>query len=114
MAEVNLAYENGDKAKLRSILADWHSSPDMVEGEGVGADLIRVIRKIAQIQKRLNEIDSEIEQLNASDLNLLRTQIDELEKQGRDGFKDMASKVEKQIADARRRLFALTAAETST
>jgi len=114
MTEVNLAYENGDEAKLRSILADWHSSPDTVEGEGVAADLVRVIRKIAQIQKRLNEIDSESEQLNSSDLNLLRTQIDELEKQGRDGFKEMAAKVKKEIADARRRLSVLTAAEAST
>ena len=36
MAEVNLAYENGDEGKLQSILADWESSPDTVEGEGEG------------------------------------------------------------------------------
>ena len=114
MAEVNRAYENGDEAKLRAILADLHDSPDAVEGEGVGADLIRVIRKIAQIQKRLNEIDSEIQQLNASDLNLLRTQIVDLEKQERDGFKDMASNAEKQIKDARSRLSALTKAVETT
>ena len=114
MAEVNRAYENGDEAKLRAILADLHDSPDAVEKEGVGADLIRVIRKIAQIQKRLNEIDSEIQQLNASDLNLLRTQIVDLEKQERDGFKDMASNAEKQIKDARRRLSALTKAVEKT
>lgn len=58
MAEVNLAYENGDEAKLRSILADWESSPESVEGEGVGPELIRVIRKIAQIQRRLVEIEA--------------------------------------------------------
>ena len=60
MAEVNLAYENGDEAKLGSILADWESSRDTVEGEGVGTELIRVIRKIAQIQRRLTEIELEI------------------------------------------------------
>jgi hypothetical protein len=114
MAQLNIAYENGDEAKLRSILADWHSSPDTVEGEGTGADLVRVIRKIAQIQNRLNVIDSEIEELNGSDLNLLRTEIIELEKQGRDGLKDMASQVQEQIADARRRLSAATTVEAST
>ena len=77
MAEVNLAYENGDEAKLRSILADWESSPDTVEGEGVGAELIRVIRKIAQIQKRLTDIDAEIQQLNTSDLYRLWVKADE-------------------------------------
>lgn len=77
MAEVNLAYENGDEAKLRSILEDWESSPDTVEGEGVGAELIRVIRKIAQIQKRLTNIDAEIRHFNVSDLLQLKVKADE-------------------------------------
>ena len=104
MAEVNLAYENGDEAKLRSVLADWESSPDTVEGEGVGAELIRVIRKIAQIQKRLTDIDAEIQQLNTSDLYRLRVKADEAGKQGRDLLKEMASQVEQQVAAAKKRL----------
>jgi hypothetical protein len=103
MAEVNLAYENGDEAKLRSILADWESSPDTVEGEGVGAELIRVIRKIAQIQKRLTDIDAEIQQLTASDLFQLKTKSDDAEKQGRDLLTEMASQVKQQIEAAKER-----------
>ncbi len=106
MAEVNLAYENGDEAKLGSILADWESSPDTVEGEGVGAELIRVIRKIAQIQRRLTEIELEIQQLNISDLYQLCTKADEAEKQGRDLLEEMASQVQQQIVGAKRRLAA--------
>jgi hypothetical protein len=104
MAEVNLAYENGDEAKLRSILADWESSPDTVEGEGVGAELIRVIRNIAQIQKRLANINTEIQQLNTSDLYQLRAKADEAEKQGRDLLKEIASQVEQQIDAAKERV----------
>jgi peptidoglycan hydrolase CwlO-like protein len=104
MAEVNLAYENGDEAKLRSILADWESSPDTVEGEGVGAELIRVIRKIAQIQKRLTDIDAEIQQLNTSDLYQLRAKADEVEREGADLLEEMASQVEQHIEAAKERL----------
>lgn len=104
MAEVNLAYENGDEARLRSILADWESSPDTVEGEGVGAELIRVIRKIAQIQKRLANINTEIQQLNTSDLCQLKAKADEAEKHGRDLLKEMASQVDQQIVGAQARL----------
>jgi hypothetical protein len=104
MAEVNLAYENGDEAKLRSILADWESSPDTVEGEGVGVELIRVIRNIAQIQKRLANINTEIQQLNTSDLYQLRAKADEAEKQGRDLLKEIASQVEQQIDAAKERV----------
>jgi peptidoglycan hydrolase CwlO-like protein len=107
MAEANLAYENGDEDKLRSILADWESSPDTVEGEGVGVELIRVIRKITQIQKRLTDIDTEIHQLSMADLYQLRAKADEAEKQGRDLFREMASQVEQQIDAARERLTAV-------
>jgi hypothetical protein len=104
MAEVNLAYENGDDAKLRSILADWVSSPDTVEGEGVGAELIRAIRKIAQIQKRLSNIEAETQQLHTSDLYQLRAKTDEAHKQGRDLLEEMASQVEQQIEAAKERV----------
>jgi len=107
MAEANLAYENGDEAKLRSILADWESSPDTVEGEGVGAELIRVIRKIAQIQGRLTEIDEQIEQLRVSDLYQLRTKANEAENEGRDLLKEMAAQVEQQIEAAKDRFASL-------
>jgi peptidoglycan hydrolase CwlO-like protein len=114
MAEVNLAYENGDEAKLQSILADWESSPDTVEGEGVGAELIRVIRKIAQIQKRLSEIESEIQQLNTSDLCQLRAKVDEAAKQWRDLLKEMASQVDTQISTARNNLTTVTETNADT
>jgi hypothetical protein len=106
MADANLAYENGDETKLRSILADWETSPDTVEGEGVGAELIRVIRKIAQIQGRFTEIEAESQQLCASDLYQLREKANEAEKQGRDLLKEMASQVQYQIAGAKKRLAA--------
>jgi hypothetical protein len=108
MAEANLAYENRDEAKLRSILADWETSPDTVEGEGVGAELIRVIRKVAQIQRRLTEIEAESQQLRASDLYQLRAKANEAENQERDLLKEMASQVGQQIVGAKRRLAALT------
>ncbi len=109
MAEVNIAYKNGDESKLQSILADWESSPESVEGEGVGPELIRVIRKIAQIRKRLSDIEAEIQQLNTSDQYQLRAKADEAENQGRDLLKDMGSEVVKQIVGARERLVAAVA-----
>lgn len=107
MAEVNLAYENGDEAKLRAILADWESSPDTVEGEGVGADLIRVIRKIAQIEKRLVDIDGEMEQLNTSDLYQLKAKADEARTHGRNLLTEMAGQIEQEIAGAKKQLAAI-------
>ncbi len=67
MAEVNLAYEEGSEEKLCEILRRWETSPDSVEGEGVGAELIRIIRKITQIKDRLKAIKVEISDLEKSE-----------------------------------------------
>jgi hypothetical protein len=108
MAEANVAYENGDEARLRSILADWESGPEAIEGEGVGTELIRVIRKIAQIQRRLAEIEAKDQQLRASDLYQLKAKVDQAELRGRNQLKEMASQVAHQITDAKRRLATAT------
>lgn len=108
MAEANRAYEEGDEAKLRAILDEWESSPEAVEGEGAGADLIRAIRKIAQVEKRLSAMETEMEQLKASDLYQLKVKVEEAENVGEDPLAGMASQVEGKIAGSRKRLVELT------
>jgi phage shock protein A len=89
---------------LEAILRDWESSPESVKGEGPGAELVRVIRKIAQVENRLRAIDAEIARLEESDLYHLKNQVDQAEKEGRDLLADMAVRVNQQVVDARRRL----------
>src|SRR5262249_42498915 len=98
MAEANHAYENGDEAKLRAILEEYESSPEAVLGQGTGVDLVRTIRKIAQVKNRLVQIQKEMEQIRASDLFELKKKVDEGTKDGRDILKEMASAIQSQIA----------------
>lgn len=104
MAQTNLAYEHGDEAALRAILQNWQLSPESVKGDGIGAELIRLIRKITAVEDRLTSIDVEIDELKASDLHGLKMKVEEAEKQGRDLLMEMASQVDTQIAEARERL----------
>jgi len=104
MAEANRAYEDGDETRLKAILDEWENSPDSVKGEGVGAELVRVIRKIAQAKKRLPVIDNEIRQLKQSDLYQLKMKVEESESQGRDLLGEMASQLDRQISFAQERL----------
>ena len=53
MAEANQAYERGDEAQLNKILTAYECSPEAVEGEGPGAELVRVIRRVSQARGRL-------------------------------------------------------------
>jgi hypothetical protein len=104
MAEANQAYELGDEAKLTKILTSYECSPESVEGEGAGAELIRVIRRISQARARVAELDGEMEQLLHSDLYQLKSRLDEASKLGRDVLAEMTAKVEEQIEQARSHL----------
>jgi hypothetical protein len=104
MADANDAYERGDESKLVKILTEYECSPEAVQGEGAGAELIRVIRRISQARGRLSEIEAEMQELLRSDLYQLKSRIDEAHKHGRDVLKEMVEKVEEQIAQANRRL----------
>lgn len=109
MTEANRAYEEGDEAKLQSILNEWESSPESVKGEGIAAELVRVIRKIAQIEERLSVIELEITRLKESDLYQLKKKEEEAEDEGRDLLAEMASQVEEQIDRSKRHLDHLNA-----
>jgi len=104
MAQANEAYEQGDEARLVNILAGYECSPEAVKGEGPGAELVRVIRRISQARNRLSEIEAEMQEMLRSDVHQLKSRLDEAETTGRDLLKEMAGKVGEQIAQAKRRL----------
>ena len=107
MAEVNRAYAEGDEERIRQILRDWQASPDSVEGDGFGAELVRVIRKIAQVQARLQAIATKMDQLRASELSQLKTRIEEADASGRDLLAELVARLDRQIAEASERLNAI-------
>jgi regulator of replication initiation timing len=108
MTQANRAYEDGDEARLRSILEEYDSSPDTVAGDGIGADLVRVIRKISQVKRRLTEIDEELNRFVQSELMDLKNRVEEGTKHGREVLAEMANAVCRRIDEARERLSSLS------
>jgi hypothetical protein len=108
MAEINQAYESGDEEHLRRVLRDWRDSPESVTGEGPTVELVRTIRKIAQVARRLKDIEAEIAALEESELHQLRTRTEEAERQGEDLLALMATELDERIKRAREQLAALT------
>ncbi len=104
MADANRAYEEGDEARLAKILNEYECSPEAVKGEGPGAELVRVIRRLSQARGRVAEIEAELQQMARSDLYQLKERVSEAEKYGRDVLKEMTEKVDAQIEQARDRL----------
>jgi hypothetical protein len=113
MAAANRAYEHGDADALRRILEEYESSPESVQGTGVAADLVRVIRQIRQLQERRVQIELEITSLGASEIAKLKVKAEEVSDQGRNLLAEMAQDVKRRI-DIESRRFAELSAEKRT
>lgn len=108
MREANTAYEQGDEDRLKAILVEYESSPESVKGEGPGAELVRVIRKIAQVNRRLAEIDGEVATLRESEQFQLKAKVDQAAIEGRNLLQEMAEALDAQIAASQERLECLS------
>jgi hypothetical protein len=77
------------------------SSPDRVRGEGVAAELVRVIRKIHQVERRLADIAAEMTALKGSETHVMKLAIDQAASEGRDLLGAMATDLRAEIASLR-------------
>jgi len=102
MADINAAYASGDLEKLLQLEQELKSSPDTVSGEGIVAELSRISRQITQIDRRLQEIVSEIDSLKSSPLWQLYQQAKSYEARGVDMLAELADRVKKQIEEYKR------------
>jgi len=113
MGEINEAYARGDEERIRAILREWHASPENVQGEGAAAELVRIIRKIAQVEKRLKTIAAEMDQLRQGELFKLKQQVEEAHANGRNLVKELVQRLEADIRHARDELKQATSKRTS-
>jgi DnaJ-domain-containing protein 1 len=109
MAAANQAYENADEDQLREILHQWQNSPESVKGDGIGAELIRLLRQISQSRERLKSIDKEIKAIEQTKLYQLKIQTIEAERAGKDLLTEMALQLDEQISNTQRKLEKLKA-----
>lgn len=114
MARVNEAYRQGDEQALRDVLDEWDNSPETVKGQGVQADLVRTIRRIAQLRKRLAEIEARLSELMESELSQLYAKFGQAEKGGRDLLQELAESIDGKIKYAQERLQQLAASDASS
>jgi hypothetical protein len=114
MAEANRAYKEGDAEALRRILEEYHDGADDVPGEGIGAELIRLIRQISQAKERLAAIEREITALCQSEIALLKKDAEEKQQQGRDLLAELAAEVQGRIEQAKKEYEILVQQETAS
>lgn len=103
MKEVNAAYFAGDQERLRRIVLDSQFSPDAVEGDDIGADLIRALRQIRQVRNHIAAVETESVELSRSEMGLLKRKADAAAREGRDLLTEMAVAIQSQLDGIRRR-----------
>jgi predicted nucleic acid-binding Zn-ribbon protein len=101
MTEANEAYSRGDAEALQRILDEYSESSESVQGEGIGAELIRIIRQIAEAKKHIAAIEQELATLRASEIAKLRNDVEAAEQRGRDLLAELAATVREQVARAK-------------
>ena len=102
MAAANHAYEVGDADALQRILDEYEDGAEAVKGEGIGAELIRIIRQISLAKTRVSAIEQELAALRQSEIALLKKQADERQQDGRDLLAELAAAVRGQIELAKK------------
>jgi len=109
MAQVNAAYSQGDADALQRILDEFGNSPESVQGEGVGAELVRIIRQIHQAKKNIAAIEQELSCLRASEIAQLKQDAETAEQDGRDLLAELAADVRERIDGVKKKHKALSA-----
>ncbi len=107
MKDLNDAYAKRDMSRMERILSEWEESPDAVSGEGTGAELIRVIRAIAQVRRRIAEVESATTETMDGELHTLMMAVHKADEEGRNILSELAAKVERQIGAAKKELLTL-------
>ncbi len=104
MARLNEAYRDSDEGRVRALMMEFEVHQPANEGESAGARLSQVLKKIGQVRHRLFQIESELNQLEQSDLYRLNIFYKQQLQTGADVLADMAREANEQIQAIRNRI----------
>jgi hypothetical protein len=104
MTRANRAYAQRDRRALQEILRSWKRSPGTVYGNDIAAELIRVIRQIAQERQEIKAAKETVEELRGSYVCRFKLKIEASLAQGTDLFAEMIAAADLNIARALSRL----------
>jgi hypothetical protein len=104
MVEINRAYETGAEDRLQELLEAGQGLDSVESSAAMSAEMILLVRKIAAAKQRLAQIDSDFDEITASETYKLKLRVENAEAIGVDLFADLISQVDRQINKARNRL----------
>jgi hypothetical protein len=107
MAAVNLAYERGDQGAIVRAMEEFGQDPEWIVGEDIGSRIVKAVRRNAQLRRRLDEIQREMNELCESEVFQLKQNTEEAEAKGGYPLSDLAYQLKQEIASRATRLAAM-------
>lgn len=104
MAQVNLAYERGDQQAIEKIIKEYGQDPEAITGGDVASRIVKAIRRIAQLRRRMEEVEREMDAMQQTEIYELKKTIEETEAMGGDPLGDLAKQLMQQISERKIRL----------
>ena len=104
MAQVNLAYERGDQQALELLITEFGEDPEAIEGVDLPSRIIKATRRIAQLRRRMLEIDQELNALRRAEIFHLMTTVEDAECMGENPLNELAHQIIQEIASRKREL----------
>ncbi len=99
MAEVNRAYEIGDEKAIEKLVVEFGQDPEAISGDNVAARIVKVIRRIAQLRRRLGEIQAQMAAMQETEIFTLKKTVEETEALGGNPLGDLAKQLMHQLSE---------------
>jgi len=99
MAQVNLAYERGDQPAIEKLIKEYGQDPEAIVGEDVASRIVKAIRRIAQLRRRMGEVQQQMDAMQQTEIFELKQTIEETEAMGGDPLGDLAKQLMQELSE---------------
>jgi len=99
MAQVNLAYERGDQLAIEKLVAEYGQDPEAITGGDVASRIVKSIRRIAQLRRRMGEVQQQMDSMQQTEIFKLKQTIEETEAMGGDPLGDLAKQLMQELSE---------------
>lgn len=99
MSRVNRAYERGDHDAIEAMIVEFGHDPEAIAGEDIASRLVKTIRRIAQLRRRLDQLQRELKIQRKSGIHQLKKTIETSEAMGGDPLGDLVRQLARAVAE---------------
>jgi|ERR1700722_19619563 hypothetical protein len=96
-----------DLKEVERLMTEFGQDPEAIIGEDVRSCIVKAIRRIAQLQRRLSELQLELEAHKKSEAYELRQTIEAADARGNDPLGDLATQLINEICEREAELMAM-------